>query len=41
MKAMFAGFAATIVIGLGAWAVLNNAGFSAQEVHSGPSVRLD
>lgn len=41
MKAMLAGFAATIVIGIGAYYALGKAGFSAQEVGSGANVRLD
>ena len=41
MKAMFAGFAAMIVIGVGAYFALQQAGFSAQDVTSGPNVRLE
>lgn len=41
MKAMFAGFAASVVIAIAAWAILNQAGFSTSEVNSGESVRLD
>ncbi|SDE50797.1 hypothetical protein [Ruegeria marina] len=41
MKAMLAGFAAMIVIGLGAWYVLGEMGFASAERMSGPSVRLD
>lgn len=40
MKAFVAACAAMIVISVGAWAALNNAGFSAAETHSGASVRL-
>ncbi|AHD08450.1 MULTISPECIES: hypothetical protein [Phaeobacter] len=41
MKAMLTGFAAIIVIAAGANFALDQAGFASQEVHSGPSVRLD
>ncbi len=41
MKAMFTGFAAMIVISVGAWYGLHNIGFSSQEVYSGENVRLD
>jgi hypothetical protein len=41
MKAMIAGFAAMIVIGLGAYFVLGEMGFSSSEVYSSPNVRLD
>ncbi len=41
MKAMFAGFAAMIVIGIGAWYVLAEMPFSAQDTMSGENVRLD
>lgn len=41
MKAMLTGFAAMICITIGAWAALNNAGFSAADIHSGTNVRLD
>lgn len=42
MKAMLAGFAATVVIGVVAWYGLDAyAGYSSQDVYSGPSVRLD
>ena len=41
MKAMFAGFAAMIVIGVGAYFALQQAEFSAQDVTSGPNVRLE
>ena len=40
MKAMLAGFAAIIVIGIGAYYVLGELGFSAQETNSGPNVRV-
>ncbi|MDF1716595.1 MAG: hypothetical protein P1U75_07995 [Antarcticimicrobium sp.] len=41
MKAMLAGFAAMILIGLGAWLALGQMGFSVEEVSSGPNVRLE
>lgn len=41
MKAMLCGFAAIIVIGVGAWFVLESMGFSSQQVYSSPNVRLD
>ncbi|SPF81688.1 hypothetical protein [Pseudoprimorskyibacter insulae] len=41
MKAMLTGFAALIVIGVGAWYGLSQAGFSSQQVYSGANVRLD
>jgi hypothetical protein len=41
MKAMFAGFAALIVIGFGAWYALGHMGFSSEEVYSGENVRLN
>lgn len=41
MKAMFLAFLATAVIAIGANLALDRAGFSTQEVTSGPSVRLD
>ena len=41
MKAMFTAFAATIVIAVGAWFVLGEMGFSAQETQAGANVRLD
>lgn len=41
MKAMFAGFAAAILIAVGAWYGLNQLGFSSAEVYSSPNVRLD
>jgi hypothetical protein len=41
MKSMLTGFVAILVIALGANLVLGNAGFSSEETHSGPSVRLD
>lgn len=40
MKAFLAGVLLTIVIGVVAWFGLNALGFSAQEVYSGPNVRL-
>lgn len=41
MKAMMTGFAAMIVISLGAWYALSQSGFSAEETNSGNNVRLD
>lgn len=41
MKAMFLGFAAMVVIAIGAWYALEQAGFSTTEMHSGANVRLD
>ncbi len=41
MKAMFAGFAAMIVLGVGAWYALDYMGFSSAERFSSPSVRLE
>ncbi|WP_281276237.1 hypothetical protein [Aliishimia ponticola] len=41
MKAMLAGFAAIVVISVGAWLVLERAGFSSQDVYSSQNVRLD
>jgi hypothetical protein len=41
MKAMLAGFAAIILLGLGAWYGLTQLGFSSADVYSSPNVRLD
>lgn len=41
MKAMLTGFAAIIVIGVGAFFVLEQAGFSSADVFSNDNVRLD
>jgi hypothetical protein len=41
MKAMLAGFAMIAVVAVGANLILREAGFSAQERHSGDAVRLD
>jgi hypothetical protein len=41
MKAMIAGFAATVVIAVVAHFALQNAGFSAQDQSVSPSVRLE
>ena len=41
MKAMFAGFAAMIVLGGGAWYALGELGFETESVYSSPNVRLD
>ena len=41
MKAMLAGFAAIVVIGIGAYFALHALGFSAQEAYSGANVRVE
>ena len=41
MKAMMMGFAAIVVISVGAYFVLQEMGFSAGAVYSGDAVRLD
>ncbi len=41
MKAMLAGFAAMIVISIGAYFALGEMGFSSQEAGSGANVRLE
>ncbi len=41
MKAMLAGFAAMILLSVGAWYALNEMGFSSADVYSSPNVRLD
>ena len=41
MKAMMAGFAAIVVISIGAWYGLGAAGFSSQQANSGENVRLE
>lgn len=41
MKAMLTGFIAIAVLAVAAHFVLERAGFSSQEVHSGDAVRLD
>ena len=41
MKAMLAGFAAIIVLGVAANYALKDAGFSSSEKNSGNAVRLD
>ena len=41
MKAMFAGFAAIVVISVAAFYGLGQAGFSSEEINSGENVRLD
>ncbi|MEL7115880.1 MAG: hypothetical protein AAGP08_09855 [Pseudomonadota bacterium] len=41
MKAMFAGFAAMIVISIGAYYALGEAGFSSEDTFSNDNVRLD
>ncbi|WP_166461999.1 hypothetical protein [Paracoccus alkanivorans] len=41
MNAILAGLVAMIGIGIGAWLILDEAGFSSQEVYSGPNVRLE
>lgn len=40
MKAMYAAFAVTVIITVGAYYGLNEAGFSAQETTAGDAVRL-
>lgn len=41
MKAMLAGFAAIVLIGVGAYYGLHELGFSARDAYSGPNVRLE
>lgn len=41
MKAMMTGFAGVVLVAVCANLVLNNLGFTSQDVHSGASVRLD
>lgn len=41
MKAMMLGFAAMVVISVGAYFALHEMGFSSGAVHSGDAVRLD
>lgn len=41
MKAMFSAFAAIVVIALGAWIALDQAGFSTRDATAGKNVRLD
>ena len=41
MKAMFTGFAAMILIAVGAWYGLNELGFSSAAQQTGANVRLD
>ncbi|WP_255456301.1 hypothetical protein [Parasedimentitalea denitrificans] len=41
MKAMLTGFAAILVIAVGANFLLQQAGFASHQKHSGSSVRLD
>ncbi|SNS27317.1 hypothetical protein [Tropicimonas sediminicola] len=41
MKAMLAGFAASVVIAIGAWYGANHLGFSSEEVYTGTNVRLE
>ncbi|MDJ0821350.1 MAG: hypothetical protein QNJ09_05995 [Paracoccaceae bacterium] len=41
MKAMMVGFVGIVVIGVAAYFVLEQAGFSSADVFSSPSVRLD
>lgn len=40
MKAMYAAFAVTAIITVGAYYTLNQAGFSAEQVSSGEAVRI-
>ncbi|WP_302661616.1 hypothetical protein [Sulfitobacter sp. SK012] len=41
MKAMLAGAAAIVVIGVGGYFILSEMGFSAKETYAGDNVRLD
>ena len=41
MKAMLAGFAGMVVISVGAYVVLGQIGFTAQDANAGANVRLD
>lgn len=41
MKAMLAGFAAIVLIAIGAYYGLHELGFSAEDAYSGPNVRLE
>ncbi|WP_425039010.1 hypothetical protein [Primorskyibacter sp. S187A] len=41
MKAMMTGFAAIIVISIGAYFALGEMGFSSEDTFSSPNVRLD
>ena len=41
MKAMLTAFAAVAIIAVGAYFVLQNAGFSSEDRQSGASVRID
>ena len=41
MKAMFAGFAAMILLAAAAWYGLNELGYSTANVNAGANVRLD
>lgn len=41
MKAMLTGFAAMVLIAIGAYVGLNQLGFTSQARHSGADVRLD
>ncbi len=41
MKAILTGFAAMVLIAIGAYAALDQIGFSSQERNSGAAVRLD
>ena len=41
MKAVLAGFAAVVVIGIGAYVVLGEMGFDSQSVYASDNVRLD
>lgn len=41
MKAMFAGFAAIIVISIGAYFALEAAGFSTKDTFTGENVRIE
>ena len=41
MRAMMTGFAAIVLIGVGAYYALDQAGFSSEQVYSNQNVRLD
>ena len=41
MKAMIAGFAAIVLLSVGAWMALGELGFSTEERQTSPNVRLD
>lgn len=41
MNAILVGLLVMIGIGIGAWLILGESGFSSQEMYSGPNVRLE